>query len=84
MSDSTNPNLDTRPTLQTERLVLRPFEAVDAPALHGLINDPEIAANTRNIEYPYPDGAGLEWIAKHPELWVQGKSAIFAVCLKSN
>ena len=30
----------------------------DAEAQHAIVNDREIAANTRNIEYPYPDGAG--------------------------
>lgn len=32
--------------LQTERLVLRPFEAGDAPAFHGYMSDPEVARHS--------------------------------------
>ncbi len=82
-SNEASDNLpDTRPTIETRRLVLRPFQTSDAATLQTLINDKEIAANTRSIEYPYPDGAGLKWIEQHPKMWLDGKSAIFAVCLK--
>jgi RimJ/RimL family protein N-acetyltransferase len=73
---------DTRPTIETERLVLRPFQPSDAPAQHVLINDKEIAANTRSIEFPYPEGAALKWIEQHPKMWLDGKAAVFAICLK--
>lgn len=71
---------DTRPELRTSRLLLRPFQLTDAAAMEGQINDREIAANTRTIEYPYPPGSGTQWIEKHAELWLAGKSAIFAIC----
>ena len=45
-----------------------------------LINDRDIAANTRTIEFPYPAGAATQWIEAHPRLWTEGKSAIFAIC----
>ncbi len=60
--------------------MLRPFELSDAETLEILINDREIAANTRTIDYPYPKGEGAEWISHHPRLWIEGKSAIFAIC----
>ena len=84
MNETTETNLDNRPTLETKRLVLRPFSPSDAEAQQVIINDREIAANTRSIEYPYPEGAALAWIGKHAELWKKGESAIFAICLKSN
>ena len=71
---------DQRPTIQTERLLLRPFDLSDAEILEKLINDREIAANTRTIEYPYPQGEGANWIGRHAQLWLEGKSAIFAIC----
>jgi ribosomal-protein-alanine N-acetyltransferase len=71
---------DTRPELRTSRLLLRPFQLSDAEAMEVQINDREIAANTRTIEYPYPPGSGTQWIEKHAELWLAGKSAIFAIC----
>lgn len=75
---------DQRPTIETKRLVLRPFQESDAEVQQLLINDREIAANTRTIEYPYPDGAALKWITQHPKMWLEGKSAIFAICLANS
>ena len=80
----TDKTLDTRPTIETHRLILRPFQLSDAPAQHALVNDREIAANTRSIEFPYPEGAAVKWIEQHPKMWLDGKSAIFAICLKEN
>ena len=71
---------DTRPTLTTERLLLRPFQQSDVEDVGIQINDREIAANTRTIEYPYPAGEAARWIGTHHSLWVEGKAAIFAVC----
>ncbi len=72
-----------RPFLETKNLILRPFDVSDAPVMQVLVNEKEIAANTRSIEYPYPEGAALQWIEKHPELWENGKAAVFAMCSKS-
>ncbi len=71
---------DSRPELNTKRLRLRPFGLEDAQRMSILINDREIAANTRSIEFPYPDGAAAKWISHHVDLWLGGKSAIFAIC----
>lgn len=71
---------DNRPELKSGRLCLRPFQPSDATRMEELINDKEIAANTRTIEYPYPAGAAIKWIEAHPALWTEGKGAIFAIC----
>ncbi len=76
--DSLQP--DSRPEIRTARLLLRPFRLSDAAEMEVQINDREIAANTRTIEYPYPPGSANQWIEKHAELWLAGKSAIFAIC----
>ena len=73
---------DNRPSLETDRLVLRPFECGDTETVQRLVNDPEIVATTRALHFPYPEGTAARWIAQHPEAWVSGRAAIFAISLK--
>lgn len=68
-----------RPTLTTDRLVLRPFALSDASAVQRLAADREIAANTLLIPHPYPDGAAEEWIKGHDDA---SPNHIFAVTLR--
>lgn len=77
---SDNENVDFRPQLRTDRLLLRPFQLDDAVQLERLINDRLIAFNTCSIDYPYLPGQGTEWIGPQADLWRQGKSAVFAIC----
>lgn len=72
---------ETLPTLRSSRLVLRPFEAADAPRVQRLLNDEEVAKQTLTIPHPYPDGAAAQWIAKHDEWLAAGKQAIWAITL---
>lgn len=68
-----------QPTLETERLVMRPFCDRDANAVQSLLQSREIAANTASIEHPYPEGAAALWIATHAGCWARGESAVFAM-----
>jgi len=68
-----------RPTLPTERLVLRPFELTDAPAVQRLAGDREIALNTATIPHPYPDGMAEKWIATHQEDFDAKKNLTLAI-----
>ncbi len=74
--------VDTRPSLETDRLQLRPFHSDDAETVQRLVNDPDIVATTRALHFPYPDGTAARWIAQHAEAWVSGRAAIFAISLK--
>jgi RimJ/RimL family protein N-acetyltransferase len=57
------------PTLHTPRLVLRPFELTDAPAVQRLAGAPEVALTTQNIPHPYEDGMAEAWIGTHASEW---------------
>jgi ribosomal-protein-alanine N-acetyltransferase len=56
------------PTLRTARLLLRRFEASDAPRIVQLAGEREVALNTMHIPHPYPPRAAEEWIALQQKL----------------
>ena len=76
------PSAKTRPTLETERLVLRPFEPGDASRVQLLAGEREIAATTVRIPHPYEDGMAEDWIATHQDDFEKGVSVNFAITLK--
>ena len=71
-----------RPTLTTERLVLRPLVAGDAPVIQQLAGSREVALNTLTIPHPYPDGVAEEWIAGHEDRFVSGDELALAITLR--
>ena len=68
-----------QPTIQTERLVLRPFEESDAAAVQRLAGARQIADTTLNIAHPYEDGMAEAWIATHAGQFAEGSNVIFAI-----
>jgi RimJ/RimL family protein N-acetyltransferase len=66
--------------IHTARLVLRPPERSDAPAIQRLANDVDVARNTLTIPHPYPPGMAESWIAMVTERWADGSHAAFAIC----
>lgn len=75
--------MSTQPSITTERLMLRPFQAFDGPEVRRLAGEREIASTTLHIPHPYPEGAAEDWIATHQELFDQGKAVVFAIMLQS-
>ena len=72
------------PTLNTERLILRPLQMSDAPDIQRLAGRKEVASMTLLIPHPYPDGAAEEWISGHPGAFERGESIVFALVKKEN
>ena len=73
-----------RPTLKTERLILRPFSLDDGPVVKRLAGDRDIASTTARIPHPYEDGMAEAWISTHHEQYEKGKSVVFAMTLRED
>ncbi|WP_462380244.1 GNAT family N-acetyltransferase [Pseudomonas sp. Marseille-QA0892] len=50
--------------IQTERLLLRPYQLSDAPAVTSLVGDVRISEMTSNIPHPYTVSMAADWIAR--------------------
>jgi RimJ/RimL family protein N-acetyltransferase len=68
-----------RPTIETERLTLRPFALSDAPEVQRLAGSWEVADTTLNIPHPYEDGMAEQWIATHQPSFERGELVNFAI-----
>jgi ribosomal-protein-alanine N-acetyltransferase len=73
-----------RPTLETARLILRPFVLADAPDVRRLAGEREVASTTRNIPHPYEDGMAEDWIRTHQAQFEQGTLVNFAIVLRAD
>lgn len=71
-----------QPTLQTQRLILRPFTLADAPDVQRLAGDRDIAATTLLIPHPYEDGMAEAWIQTHPAAFAERKAVTFAIAIR--
>jgi len=70
------------PTLETERLVLRPFHLSDGPRVKELAGAREVYETTLLIPHPYPERAAEKWIAGHASQFLEDGGLTLAVTLK--
>jgi ribosomal-protein-alanine N-acetyltransferase len=70
------------PVLETQRLLLRPFELSDAKDVQRLAGDWAIADTTLAIPHPYEDGMAEAWISTHRPKFEAGELANFAITLR--
>ncbi|MBD3290921.1 GNAT family N-acetyltransferase [candidate division KSB1 bacterium] len=70
------------PVLETERLILRPFELSDAADVQRYAGDYEVAKMTTNIPHPYEDGMAEEWIGTHEKQFVEKSELTLAITHK--
>ncbi|AYN42281.1 N-acetyltransferase [Streptomyces dangxiongensis] len=72
---STFPNI----SISTERLVLRPFDEDDAPALAEMMNDEQVVAWT-SVPHPCTEAHAHEWITRSaPGERTRGRGIVLAV-----
>ncbi|MEM9080373.1 MAG: GNAT family N-acetyltransferase [Verrucomicrobiota bacterium] len=74
--------ISERPTLETSRLILRPFSMSDAEEVRRLGGDIRVAEQLSLMPHPYPEGRAEEWISTHEEQFESGEDLIFAICEK--
>ena len=72
------------PILETERLILRPFQISDVARVKALAGASEIYRTTLNIPHPYEEGMAEKWIAPHASRFYQGDAVDLAVTLKTD
>jgi len=70
------------PTIETERLVLRPFTLNDAAEVQRLAGDRAITDTTMNIPHPYHDGIAEQWISGHAASFDTGSGLTLAVTVR--
>ena len=73
----------SQPNLETERLILRPFQSSDAKQIQKLANRKEIAETT-NLPHPYTIEMAEGWIKTHEAAFQEGSGATYAITLKNS
>ncbi len=73
-----------QPTLETTRLILRPFALTDAPDVQRLAGAPEVADTTLNLPHPYAVSDAEQWISTQPARFASGSSAAYAITRRTD
>lgn len=69
-------------TLESNRLILRPFDLEDVKRVQELAGDRKISDTAIAVPYPYEDGMAEDWISTHANLREEGEEWIFAITLQ--
>ena len=72
------------PTLETERLVLRPYTLADAPRIASLAGDRDVAAGTLTLPHPYEERHAVEWIRAAESRFELGELVSLAITLRDS
>ena len=77
---SASETVPAQPSLQTERLLLRPFAMTDAAAVCEIVDNESVASTTRSITLPYTLAMAEAWIEPQAGKWSAQSAAVFAMC----
>ncbi|HEY9657869.1 MAG TPA: GNAT family N-acetyltransferase [Allocoleopsis sp.] len=72
------------PPLETDRLILRPLNSADAPAIQEKVSMMAIADTTISIPHPYPDGEAECYITRQLDASEAGYAITFGLERKSH
>ncbi|NVO21617.1 MAG: GNAT family N-acetyltransferase [Bacteroidetes bacterium] len=75
---------DSRPTIKTERLLLRPLQISDGWDVRRMAGNSKVAVNTLYMPFPYPEEVAEEWISTHATEFFEKKQLILGIALKSS
>ncbi len=68
-----------RPTINCERLRLRPFRRTDGGEVKRLVSERDVIGNLDDLPEPYEDGMAEAWIKTHHDKFVRGEEIVFAI-----
>jgi RimJ/RimL family protein N-acetyltransferase len=71
------------PTLECDRLVLRPLVPEDAAAIADRAGDRRVARYLIAVPTPYPPALALRWIAARIMWWHQGRGVTLAIARRA-
>lgn len=72
----------SQPTLETDRLILRPLNSADAPSIQEKASVRAIADTTISIPHPYPNEEAEHYIERQLNAWKAGHSVTFGIAGK--
>ena len=72
------------PRLETHRLILRPPEYSDAPAITALIGDFDVAKNMVSVPHPYCETDAHDFVSRVSESRARGEGFAFAILYKED
>lgn len=75
---------DSRPTIKTERLLLRPLLISDGWEIRRMAGNSKVAENTLYMPFPYPEGVAEEWISTHSNEFFEKKQLVLGICRKED
>ena len=73
-----------QPILTTNRLILNQFTLEDVEPVTLILQNKAIADTTARIPYPYEPHMAKQWFQTHEDNYQAGKSAIFAIRIRSS